>query len=285
MKQFQYEMKSIEINLEHTINSGQVFLWQKINEYWYGVDGQRVIKVDGNGIIKTSDGSFCDFFRLNDKIKTIIEEISQDKTVSNAVRKYRGLRITRQDPFQCLVSFIVSSNSNIQKIKSTLYNICEKFGKKTKFDGIGFFLFPTPERLASASVEDIKKCGAGYRSKFILQAAKKVATQQINLDELKRHNYDSAKSTIRTIPGIGNKVADCILLFSLEKLESFPLDRWMIRTLQRHYSDKFKINTKTITERQHNILHEKLVQHFGKSAGYAQQYLFKMQRDDSEKQW
>jgi len=285
MKPFQYEMKSIEINLEHTINSGQVFLWQKISEYWYGVDGQRVIKVDENGIIKTSDSSSCDFFRLNDKIKTIIAEISQDKTVGNAVRKYQGLRITRQDPFQCLVSFIVSSNSNIQKIKSTLYNICQKFGKKTQFDGIEFFLFPTPERLASASIEDIKKCGAGYRSKFILQAAKKVAAQQINLDELKQYNYDNAKSTIRTIPGIGNKVADCILLFSLEKLESFPLDRWMIRILQRYYSDKFKINTKTITERQHSILHEKLVQHFGKNAGYAQQYLFKMQRDDSKKQW
>lgn len=274
-----------QINLEHTINSGQVFLWQKINKYWYGVDGQRIIRVDENGTIKTSDNRSCDFFRLDDKIKTIIAEISQDKTVSDAVRKYRGLRITRQDPFQCLVSFIVSSNSNIQKIKSTLYNICQKFGKKTQFDGMEFFLFPTPQRLASASIEDIKKCGAGYRSKFILQAAKKVATHQINLDDLKQHNYDSAKSTIRTIPGIGNKVADCILLFSLEKLESFPLDRWMIRILQRYYSDKFKINTKTITERQHNILHEKLVQYFGKNAGYAQQYLFKMQRDDSEKQW
>ena len=285
MKQFQYEMKNIEINLDHTINSGQVFLWQKINECWYGVDGQRVIRVDENGIIKTSDNTSCDFFRLDDKIKTIVKEISQDKTVSNAVRRYQGLRITRQDPFQCLISFIVSSNSNIQKIKSTLYNICQKFGEKIQFYGIEFFLFPTPERLASSSVEDIKKCGAGYRSKFIMQAAKKVATQQINLDELKQYDYDHAKSTIRTIPGIGNKVADCILLFSLEKLESFPLDRWMIRILQKYYSDKFKINTKTITERQHNILHEKLVQYFGKNAGYAQQYLFKMQRDDSEKYW
>ncbi len=283
MRPFQCEMN--QINLDHTINSGQVFLWQKINGYWYGIDGQRIIRVSEDGTIVTSDNSSCDFFRLSDKIRKIIVEISQDKTVSSAVQKYQGLRITRQDPFQCLVSFIVSSNSNIQKIKSNLNNICQRFGKRIQFDGIEFFLFPTPEQLASASIEEIKKCGTGYRSKFILEAAKKVATRQINLDELKQHNYHSAKSIIRTIPGIGNKVADCILLFSLEKLESFPLDRWMIRILERYYSDKFKINTKTITERQHNILHDKIVKHFGENAGYAQQYLFKMQRDNSEKKW
>lgn len=276
---------SSEINLEHTINSGQVFLWQKINDNWYGVDGQRIIKVSENGTIKTSNRTSSDFFRKKDKIRQIIAEISVDHTVSNAVKKYPGLRITRQDPFQCLISFIVSSNSNIQKIKTNLNNMCRKFGERTHFDGLEFFLFPTPKRLANASMDDIRMCGTGYRSAFILKAARKVSSGEINLNSLKEQDYDFAKKIIRTIPGIGNKVADCVLLFSLEKLDAFPLDRWMIRILERYYSDKFKISTKTITEKQHGMLHQKLVEHFGKNAGYAQQFLFKMQRDDYEKKW
>ena len=273
------------INFEHTINSGQVFLWKKIGDNWYGIDGQRIIKITPNGTITTSNKTQVDFFRKKDKIKKIIAEISHDQTVSNAVKKYPGLRITRQDPFQCLISFIVSSNSNIQKIKYNLENICHKFGDKTIFDEREFFLFPTPEKLASAKIKDIMLCGTGYRSKFILEASKKISSGQINLEQAKKNDYHTAKDIIRTIPGIGNKVADCILLFSLEKLDAFPLDRWMIRILEKYYPEKFKIHTKTITEKQHESLHTKLVDYFGNNAGYAQQFLFKMQRDVYEKKW
>ena len=102
---------------------------------------------------------------------------------------------------------------------------------------------------------------------------------------MKECSYFEAKNQIKKIPGIGNKVADCILLFSLEKLEAFPLDRWMIRTLKRYYSNEFEFNTKTITDRQYDLLHHKIVNRFGRFAGYAQQFLFKMERENFQKKW
>ncbi|MHA7734289.1 DNA-3-methyladenine glycosylase family protein [Nitrosopumilus sp. S6] len=273
------------IDVENSINSGQVFLWRKNKEFWYGVNGQDVLQVDKNGKIKSLKNYKTDFFRNNDNFGEIIRSISKDKIVKNAVKKYPGLRIIKQDPFQCLISFIVSSNSNIQKIKTNLENISQEFGERVVYKNQEFFLFPDAETLSKASINKIKNCGVGYRAKFIKEAAKIIASEKITIEDLKSRSYFDAKEKIRIIPGIGNKVADCILLFSLDKLESFPLDRWMIRILEKYYTKKFHIETKTITEKQYDILHEKIVDYFGPYAGYAQQFLFKMERENYQKKW
>ncbi|HSB83861.1 MAG TPA: DNA glycosylase [Nitrosarchaeum sp.] len=273
------------INLENTINSGQVFLWRKQKEFWYGINGQDVLKIDDLGKITSYSNQKYDFFRKNDNIEKIIESISKDKTTKIAVKKYLGLRLVRQDPFQCFISFIVSSNSNIQKIKSSLEKISIKFGKKIQFENQEFYLFPEPKKIADASIQEIQNCGVGYRAKFIIDAAKMVESKQIDFDCIKKLNYHDAKETILTVPGIGNKVADCVLLFSLDKLEAFPLDRWMIRILEKYYLEKFELVTKTITEKQYSLLHEKIVKYFGPYAGYAQQFLFKMERENYQKKW
>ncbi|MBC8516600.1 MAG: DNA repair protein [Nitrosopumilus sp.] len=273
------------INIENSINSGQVFLWRKNNDIWYGVNGQDILKISKSGTIKSYQNLKTDFFRKKDNIEKIIKSISKDEITKKAVKQYLGLRILEQDPFQCLISFIVSSNSNIQKIKSSLKKISEKFGVKVEFENQEFFLFPKPEKLANATVDQIKSCGVGYRARFIKEAAKMIVEEQIDFKYLKKCNYQEAKKEICQIPGVGNKVADCILLFSLNKLESFPLDRWMIRILEKYYSDKFHLETKTITEKQYELLHEKIVNHFGPFAGYAQQFLFKMERENYQKKW
>lgn len=273
------------IDVESSINSGQVFLWRKDKEFWYGVNGQDILQVDKNGNIKSLKNHKADFFRNKDSFGEIIKSISKDQTVKIAVKKYPGLRIIRQDPFQCLISFIVSSNSNIQKIKTNLEKISQKFGEKIEYKNQQFFLFPDAETLAKASIDEIKNCGVGYRAKFIKDASKIISSGKITFEDLRSSSYDVAKKKIRIIPGIGNKVADCILLFSLDKLESFPLDRWMIRILEKYYSEKFQMNTKTITEKQYDIIHEKIVDHFGPYAGYAQQFLFKMERENYQKKW
>jgi len=273
------------INLENTINSGQVFLWTKQNGFWYGINGQDVLKVNSLGKITAYSNKKYDFFRNNDDIKKIIKSISRDETTKIAVKKYLGLRLVRQDPFQCFISFIVSSNSNIQKIKSSLEKISIKFGKKIQFDNKEFYMFPEPKKIANATIQEIQNCGVGYRAKFIIDAAKMVESKQIDFDHLKKSKYQDAKEMILTVPGIGNKVADCILLFSLDKLEAFPLDRWMIRILERYYLEKFELETKSITEKQYNVLHEKIVKYFGPYAGYAQQFLFKMERENYQKKW
>ena len=274
-----------KINVENSINSGQVFLWKKNKVFWYGVNGNDVLRVDEKGNTNSYHNYNVDFFRKKDNLDKIIKSISKDKTVKIAVKKFQGLRILRQDPFQCLISFIVSSNSNIPKIKSNIENISKKFGKKIKFQNQEFFLFPDPKKLAKASINEITSCGVGYRAKFIKEAAKIIDKKVIDFDYLKKCDYQDAKENICQIPGVGNKVADCVLLFSLDKLEAVPLDRWIIRILEKYYSKKFEMNTKTITEKQYNILHKKIVNHFGPFAGYSQQFLFKMEREIYKKKW
>lgn len=273
------------IDVENSINSGQVFLWRKNKEFWYGVNGQDILQVDKNGKIKSLKNHKTDFFRSEDNFDKIIKSISKDKTVKIAVKRYPGLRIIKQDPFQCLISFIVSSNSNIQKIKTNLENISQKFGEKIEYKNQEFFLFPSAKTLSKVSINEIKNCGVGYRAKFIKDASKIFASGKVAVEDLQASDYFDAKKKIRIIPGIGNKVADCILLFSLDKLESFPLDRWMVRILEKYYAKKFQIDTKIITEKQYDILHEKIVDHFGPYAGYAQQFLFKMERENYQKKW
>ncbi|MFQ5497373.1 MAG: DNA-3-methyladenine glycosylase family protein [Nitrosopumilus sp.] len=286
MKKLLYDMqKNKIIDIDNSINSGQVFLWQKIDQYWFGVNGQDVLRINKNGSIKSYQNRKTDFFRKNDDLDRIINSISKDKIVRNAIKKYSGLRILRQDPFQCLISFIISSNSNIQKIKTSLEKISEKFGTKIKFENHEFYLFPKPEKLAMATINEIKSCGVGYRAKFVKEAASMIFFEKIDFENLKKTSYHDVKEKICLIPGVGNKVADCIMLFSLNKLEAFPLDRWMIRILEKYYSDKFQFNTKTVTQKQYDYLHKKIVNHFGLYAGYAQQFLFKMERENYQKKW
>jgi len=273
------------INVENSINSGQVFLWKKNKKYWYGINGKDVLKIDNLGDIKSYQNNKIDFFRKKDDIEKIIKSISKDSVTKKAVKQYLGLRILEQDPFQCLISFITSSNSNIQKIKNSLENISKKFGTKIKFEDQEFFLFPEPKKLAKASINEIKSCGVGYRAQFIKEAASMTMLKKTDFEYLKKSNYQDAKKEICLIPGVGNKVADCVLLFSLNKLEAFPLDRWIIRILEKYYSDKFQLETKTITEKQYDIIHEKILNHFGPFAGYAQQFLFKMERENYQKKW
>jgi len=273
------------IDVDNSINSGQVFLWQKSKVNWYGIDGQNILKINQSGKIKSISNRKTDFFRKNDDIQSIIKSISKDKTIKKAVKEYEGLRIFNQDPFQCMISFIISSNSNIQKIKNSLEKISKKFGTKVIIQNKEFFLFPKPENIAKASINEIKTCGVGYRAPFIKDAAKMVTLKKVNFEYLKNSDYNETKRNLRLIPGVGNKVADCIMLFSLNKLDAFPLDTWMIKILEKYYSNEFQIKTKTITEKQYEILHKKIVDYFGPYCGYAQQFLFKMERENYKKKW
>ena len=273
------------IDIDNSINSGQVFLWEKNEMDWHGINGQDILKINKNGVIKSIRNSKTNFFRKDDDIEEIIKSISKDKIVKKAVKEYEGLRIFKQDPFQCMISFIISSNSNIQKIKSSLEKITKKFGTKVKIGDKEFITFPKPENIANASINEIKACGVGYRAPFIKEAAKMVVLQKINFKYLEKCDYHEAKKKMCLVPGIGNKVADCIMLFSLNKLEAFPLDTWMIKILEKYYSNQFNIETKTITEKQYQILHEKIVNYFGPYCGYAQQFLFKMERENYNKKW
>ncbi len=272
-----------EINIDDTINSGQVFLWKKIGSKWYGVDGKKILILEDKLDVKSKD--IHNFFRFDDDFQRIKKQLSKDKVMKKAINNFPGMRILRQDPFQCYISFIVSSNSNIPNIQTRLQKLSQKFGEKKIVDKNEFFLFPEPEKLANASINEIAKCGLGYRTKYVKKAAIAVNKGMIDFPSLKKQDYQEARDSLCQVFGIGKKVADCILLFSLDKLEAVPLDRWVLRILQKYYSKEFQISTKTITEKTYDELHNKIVDHFGEYAGYGQQFLFKNERDSFAKKW
>ena len=274
---------NFEVNIDNTINSGQVFLWKKFNSKWYGVNGEKILILGDKLNVKSKE--IYNFFRFDDDFQKIKRQLSKDSVAKKAINNFPGMRILRQDPFQCYISFIVSSNSNIPNIQTRLQKLSQKFGEKKTIEGKEFFLFPKPEKLANASITNIAKCGLGYRTKYVKKAAMAVSEGMIDFPSLKKQDYLEARNDLCQVFGIGKKVADCILLFSLDKLEAVPLDRWVLRILQKYYSKEFQVKTKTITDKTYDELHDKIVDHFGKYAGYAQQFLFKNERDTFEKKW
>jgi len=274
------------INIHETINSGQIFLWENYGNEWFVIDGDDIIMGKQTPFeIITFSKTTKKFFREDDNYQKILKNITKDKIVKEAANHYPGLRVTRQDPFQCCISFIVSANSNIPNIRMRLGKLCKKFGKKIRFQKREFFLFPEPKRLANSTLQDLQECKLGYRSKYVLDSSRAIASGEIDFDELKKMSYDESKKLLLKLPGIGDKVADCVMLFSLEKLEAFPLDTWILKILQKYYSNNFCIDKKNISKKRYENIHQHILDHFGKYAGYSQQFLYKMERDLNEKKW
>ena len=269
------------MNPRQTLKSGQVFLWEEAGGYWYGIDGQAVLKSDRSGLVESSDGRRPDFFRMTDDVKAVRADLERDALLREIIRRYPGLHITRQDFFQCMISFIVSANSNIPRIRGNLREICSRFGRTIRWDGSSFDVFPTPAELAGADVSEVMACGTGYRSGYILDAARMVRDGDLEADRVRSMPYHEARRSLAQVPGIGNKVADCILLFSLGFLEALPLDRWIVRVLAGQYG--LGTGKAPHTTKQYEALHDEAVERLGPYAGYAQQYLFKMARDGSGK--
>lgn len=263
-----------------------MFLWDRVGDTWYGIDGGNLLVVREPSDFISRRREAGHFFRSDDNMEKILPEISRDKRVAGAVKQFPGLRLVRQDPFQCYISFICSSNSTIQNIRRMLKNLCAKFGDRMVLERNEFFSFPSPERLAGATARELLSCGLGFRARYVKEAAKSVDSGKIDFERLRKADYQTALDALKKVPGIGNKIADCILLFSLDKLESFPIDRWTQRILQKYYPKIFdSVEGKTLTTKKYLHLHEKIVDYFGPYAGYSQQFLFKLERDLNKKNW
>ena len=276
-------MPADRVDVDASINSGQVFLWTESGGLWYGVNGSYVIRVSPEPFRVLHTGPGCDLFRMSDDYPRILDEISKDGAMRGATKRFAGLRLLRQEPFQCLISFIASSNSNIQNIRGTLRRLCAVFGGRCELDGREFALFPGARELAQASGDELLRCGLGYRAGYVREAARMVQDGRLDLEQLKRADYAAAKDALLQVPGVGEKVADCAMLFSLEKMDAFPLDRWMLRAISRHYPDLAPDGQ--LTPRRYAETRRRLVEYFGPHAGYAQQFLFKMQREDEHRMW
>ena len=287
MKQQEYKIESIKsFELADIFDCGQCFRWNKQpDESYTGIFGKNVINVQKNGDVVTFKG-ICDgdireivedYFDLNRDYEEIKNKLSQiDENVKKSIEYGKGIRILNQDLWEMIISFIISANNNIPRIKGIIERLAQKYGKEIEWNGKKYYTFPTPEQLKDVTVEDYRKIGLGFRDIRLYETVHMVLDKKVDLDEMQQNpNTYEVREQLLTLSGVGPKVADCILLFStLKRFEVFPIDVWVRRVMNELYiknEDETKVNKKDIER----LAKEK----FGNLAGIAQQYLFYWKRE------
>ena len=287
MKEQKYILKNPKtFNLKDIFECGQCFRWNKETvEGYTGIWKQNVvnIKKDGNDYIFTGisknnfEEEIIEYFDLNRNYEEIKKDLSKiDEYMENSIKYGEGIRILNQDLWETIISFIISANNNIPRIKGIIERLSASYGKKLEWKDREFYTFPTPEELKNVTVEEYRKLGLGFRDIRLYETTQKILNKEINLEELcKNPNTEEVRESLLTLSGVGPKVADCILLFStLKRFEVFPIDVWVRRVINDLYlkeENEEKVNKKKIE----NLAKEK----FGEWAGLAQQYLFYWRRE------
>lgn len=284
MEQFYEIEKNDSFNLEHIFECGQCFRWNKEEDGSYtGVFKNNVLNIkEENGKIKFQ--GICngkieevieDYFDFNTDYTKIKETLSKvDEYLEESIKFGNGIRILNQDLWEILISFIISANNNIPRIKGIIERISKQYGKEIIFRGKSYYTFPTVEELSKASVEDLRKLGLGFRDKRVHETTKLIKQGKIDLKQIEKiEDTNKIREILETLPGVGPKVADCILLFGLKRFEVFPIDVWVRRVMNDLYiknEDETKVNKKEIE----NLAKTK----YAELAGIAQQYLFYWRR-------
>ena len=266
----------------HIFECGQCFRWNKQeNNSYTGIvknnvinvkkENERVIFIGNcNEDIKT----ICiDYFDLNKNYENIKTELSKiDNYLANSIKYGNGIRILHQDLWETLISFIISANNNIPRIKTIIERISKTYGNKLIFQDKEYYAFPTPEELANVTVQDFRNLGLGFRDVRVYETVQKTLRKEIDLEQLeKEKDAETLRNKLLEIPGVGPKVADCIMLFSLKRYEVFPVDVWVRRVISELYFENVEQKPQTI---------QKFAkEQYGNLAGLAQQYLFYWRRD------
>ncbi len=266
--------------LPHIFDCGQCFRWEENEDKSYtGVAMGKALTISrrGDNIIfhHTSPDDFhniwYNYFDFTTNYKDIKNTLSKDPILENAISYGEGIRILRQDLWECAVSFIISASNNIPRIKKIINSLCCNFGEKINYMGKDYYTFPSPQKINSLSLEDLGIIKAGFRDKYIKACAEKFVVGEISLETLRGLSTPLAKKELMNINGVGNKVSDCILLFGLHRIESFPIDVWIKRIMEYCYFE----NKQTIDN-----ISQFSKEKFGDLGGYAQQYLFFYAREN-----
>ncbi|SFU69736.1 N-glycosylase/DNA lyase [Clostridium sp. DSM 8431] len=271
-------------NIKQIVECGQCFRWEKAAELDYiGVAYGKVIEVVQEGdkvtIYNTNEDDFndiwFDYFDLDRDYSQVKEELASDEILSKSVEFGYGIRILNQDYFEILISFIVSARNSIPSIMKTIKKISEKWGNSIEYKGKTYYTFPNAEMLKDATLEEIQETGASFRSKYILDTIDNVNNSKENkeydLDYIASLDADECHKALQAFKGVGAKVADCIMLFSMGKYSAFPVDVWVKRAMMYFYNaEEGSLNKIRIFARNK----------FGNVAGFAQQYLFYYAREN-----
>lgn len=287
MKEQEIILKNVDsFNPTHIFECGQCFRWDRnVDESYTGVFENCVANVkkeDNNIIIKgISDNKLEEkiknYFDLDRNYKSIKLKLSKiDESLKNSIQYGEGIRLLNQDLWETIISFIISANNNIPRIKGIIKRISENYGNEIIWNGKKYYTFPKPEELSKASVKDLRNLGLGFRDTRVYETTKIILENRLDLKKLKEEKDSMVvREKLLTLPGVGPKVADCILLFStLKRLEVFPIDVWVRRVMNELYiksEDENKVSKKLIEK----LAREK----YGDLAGIAQQYLFYWKRE------
>lgn len=239
-----YYIKLPCLSLEKTLESGQCFRWRREETdgavIYRGIVGTRAARIrqeaDGITLLDAEESElrfWKDYFDAETDYEAILNRFSEDEILRRAVSENRGLRILRQEPFETLITFILSQNNNIPRIRGIVERLCTAIGEPIAA-GYGF---PSAGRLAKAEPSELEPIRAGFRTRYIMDAAQKAADGTVDLSEVGRADYETGKAMLRRIVGVGEKVADCVLLFAYHKTEAFPSDVWIKRIMAEYYKN------------------------------------------------
>jgi len=249
-----------DFNLDNTLSCGQVFRWNKHEGFWYGFINRKPVKIKQendalifSGKVKSKD--IIDYFNLGLDYIKVIKTFPNNRILILALKKYWGLRIIKQDPFECLVSYILSSQNNIKRINKMVNELSFRYGREMTLEGKKVHAFPTLKELSGCCRNDLRKCRLGFRDRFLDDAIRKLCSKEVKLEKIGKMTYTKSMNELMKIKGIGKKVANCILLFGFNKYEAFPIDVWIAKILRKYFPGKDG-------------------PYFGKYAGYAQEFLY-----------
>jgi N-glycosylase/DNA lyase len=274
-----------DYDLAATLNSGQTFRWRPHGAGWVGVVGSHWVRLEAASHALTAQTArpvtdwswLAHYLQVDLNLEDVLASFPDDEPLRSAVGACRGLRLLRQDPWECLASFILSSTKQIVQIRQIISHLCERHGDPVPVpDGHPpAHTFPSPARLADIGEAELRRCKMGFRAPYLLETARLVATGECDLARIHELPLPEARAELTKLPGVGPKIADCVLLFGFDFPAAFPVDVWVMRALRQLYFPRRRPSRPRLQRFTET--------HFGCHAGYAQQYLFHYMRTRGRK--
>lgn len=273
----EYVVPVARYSLSATLESGQTFRWNKEQDTdqdaWWGVIGSRIYRVESKNdlLIFNSPGKWNEwnevmtYFRVSESIDEVHAKFPRDKATEAAVLFCRGMRIVKQEPWECLASFILSSNKQIVQIRQMVSSLCQNLGEPLDPQR-NLYTFPDVSRVARSDESELRAMRMGYRAPYLLDASRMIDGGHIEWDRIRNMDLEEARIELMKLPGVGRKVADCVLLFGFGFFKAFPVDVWIERVLNEIYFEGLNVKR--------SVMYEFIQTYFGEYGGYVQQYLF-----------
>jgi N-glycosylase/DNA lyase len=265
-------------DLDLSMTCGQIFGWKREDGAFLGVIGDAAVMVrqTGDRVSFVSDrgvspGRVASYLGLDEDLDAIIGEIARDAFMRRVTGTVKGLRILRQEPWPCLCSYILSANNRVERIDRLVKEIASKFGTRHEFDGNTVYSLPGPEELAGCGEAGVRSCGTGFRAPYLIKAASMIARGEVDLESVRTMAECEGREALKRLPGVGDKVADCVQLFAFSKYRAFPIDVWIKRVMERVYFHGCEMRSADIRDFAQAYL--------GGYAGYAQEYIYAYARE------